>query len=267
VTENPATESAGDRDGTRGAPGYEPTRYAQPASQGPPPPFLAQAAPPPPPPYQAYAQQPYQPQPPPPPAYPQPVQVPLAPPPRAPVPPAYVQPPAAPRPAYPPPPADVPRGNAGGPPGMLASTADRERAIDVCKASYGEGRLTKEEFDARVSQITASRTYGDLAAVISDLPAGPLGGVSHYQAGGYPIPVPSYPPQARPTNGLAIGSLVCALMGISLPAVIMGHIARAQIADKHEGGDGLAVAGLVVGWLGMAAWTLLFILAVVAAHR
>jgi hypothetical protein len=150
---------------------------------------------------------------------------------------------------------------------MLASTADRERAIDVCKASYGEGRLTKEEFDARVHQITASRTYGDLAAVISDLPAGPLGGVSHYQAGGYPIPVPNYPPPARPTNGMAIGSLVCALMGISLPAVIMGSIARAQIREKNEAGDGLAVAGLVVGWVGTALWTLFFVLVLIALTR
>jgi len=244
VTENPPTESVDDRDGVPGAPSYEPTRYA-----------------PPPPPYQPYVQQPYQPPPPPapvPPAYPGPPQVA----------PAYVQPaPVHARPAYAPPPADGPRGNTGGPPGMLASTADRERAIDVCKASYGEGRLTKEEFDARVSQIAASRTYGDLAAVISDLPAGPLGGVSHYQAGGYPVPAPSYPPPVRPTNGLAIGSLVCALMGISLPAVIMGHIARTQIRDKNEAGDGLAVAGLVIGWLGTGLWTLLFVLAVVATHH
>ena len=149
---------------------------------------------------------------------------------------------------------------------MLASAADRERAIDVCKASYGEGRLTKEEFEARVHQISTSRTYGDLAQVISDLPAGPLGGVSHYQAGGFPIPAPSYPPPVRPTNGMAIGSLVCALMAISLPAVIMGHIARSQIRDKNEAGDGLAVAGLVVGWLGMAAWTLLLVVLIALAH-
>jgi len=205
----------------------------------------------PPPPYQPRPPQPYPPPPPP------PVQV-TAP---------YAAPATAPYPrsAYAPPPAHVPRGTVG-PPGMLAATADRERAIDVCKASYGEGRLTKEEFDARVHQISACRTYGDLAAVVSDLPAGPLGGVSHYLAGGFPVPAPNYPPPVRPTNGLAIGSLVCALMGISLPAVVMGHIARTQIKDKHEAGDGLAVAGLVIGWLGMGFWTLVFILAIASTH-
>ena len=70
-----------------------------------------------------------------------------------------------------PPSAAAPRLGVGGPPGMLASSADRERAIDVVKAAYGEGRLTKEEFDHRVNRITAARTYGDLSMTISDLPA------------------------------------------------------------------------------------------------
>ena len=148
-----------------------------------------------------------------------------------------------------------------GPPGMLAGAADRERAIDVVKAAFGEGRLTKDEFDQRVHQITMARTYGDLAAIISDLPAGPLGGLAQYPAG-IPVAAPYYPPAPQPTNGLAIGSLVCALLGISLPAVIMGHIARRQIRDGNQAGDGLAVAGLVIGWLGMAFYALIFIAAI-----
>jgi hypothetical protein len=163
--------------------------------------------------------------------------------------------------------AEVPRGNIGGPPSMLASAADRERAIDVCKASYGEGRLTKDEFDARVHKITMSRTYGDLAAIISDLPAGPLGGVSHYQAGGYPIPAQNYAPALRQTNGLAIGSLVCALLWFTaFPAVVMGHLARKQIRERGEAGDGIAVAGLVIGYLGTAFWILLILILRQLAH-
>lgn len=152
-------------------------------------------------------------------------------------------------------------------PGMLASAADRERAIDVVKAAYGEGRLTKDEFDQRVQQITMARTYGDIAAIIPDLPAGPLGGVAQYPVPVPPPPVPPpyYGPAPRgETNGLAIGSLVCALLGISLPAVIMGHIARRQIREGNQNGDGLAVAGLVIGWLGVAFYALLFIAAIAA---
>src|SRR6516225_45357 len=64
-------------------------------------------------------------------------------------------------------------GPAYGQPGMLASAADRDRTIDVPKAAYGEGRLTKDEFDARSARTMAARRYGDLAAIVADLPAGP----------------------------------------------------------------------------------------------
>ena len=36
-----------------------------------------------------------------------------------------------------------------------------------------QGWLTKDEFDARIGQALASRTYAELAAVTADLPAGP----------------------------------------------------------------------------------------------
>jgi hypothetical protein len=56
---------------------------------------------------------------------------------------------------------------------LRASHADRERVIDVLKAAFVQGRLTKDEFDARVGQALASRTDAELAAVAFDLPAGP----------------------------------------------------------------------------------------------
>ena len=59
-------------------------------------------------------------------------------------------------------------------PGQLrASHADREQAIEQLKAAFVDGRLTKDEFDLRVGQTLASRTYADLTAVTSDLQARP----------------------------------------------------------------------------------------------
>jgi hypothetical protein len=59
-------------------------------------------------------------------------------------------------------------------PGVLGqlrtSRADREQAIDVLKAAFVQGRLTKEEFDLRVGQVFASRTYADLGVLTADLP-------------------------------------------------------------------------------------------------
>jgi Domain of unknown function (DUF1707) len=56
---------------------------------------------------------------------------------------------------------------------LRASHADREQAIEVLKTAFAQGRLTKDEFDARVGQGFASRTHAELAAVTADLPAAP----------------------------------------------------------------------------------------------
>ncbi len=70
--------------------------------------------------------------------------------------------------------------------------------------------------------------------------------------------------QAPKTNTLAIVSLVLGIgafvVGIFLPflmqlgAVICGHMARGQIARSggQEGGDGLALTGLILGYIGLA---------------
>jgi hypothetical protein len=62
------------------------------------------------------------------------------------------------------------------PSGLRASHADREDVIDTLKAAFVQGRLAKEEFDARLGRTFGSRTYADLAAITADLAAGPNGG-------------------------------------------------------------------------------------------
>jgi Domain of unknown function (DUF1707) len=52
---------------------------------------------------------------------------------------------------------------------LRTSHADREQAIDVLKAAFVQGRLTKDEFDLRVGQVFASRTYADLGALTADV--------------------------------------------------------------------------------------------------
>jgi hypothetical protein len=55
---------------------------------------------------------------------------------------------------------------------LRASHADREQVIGTLKAAFVQGMLAKDEFDLRVGQAFASRTYADLAALTTDLPAG-----------------------------------------------------------------------------------------------
>jgi hypothetical protein len=61
-------------------------------------------------------------------------------------------------------------GTAGALGRLRTSHADREQMIDLLKAAFVQGRLTKDEFDLRVGQVFASRTYADLDALTADIP-------------------------------------------------------------------------------------------------
>jgi hypothetical protein len=81
---------------------------------------------------------------------------------------------------------------------MRASTADRERAIDVLKAAFAEGRLDQDEYTERAADVYKSRTYAELAALTADLPVGPLGTLAPQPSRRpEPLPLPSAPMQRR----------------------------------------------------------------------
>lgn len=69
-----------------------------------------------------------------------------------------------------------------------------------------------------------------------------------------PAPPPPYAqPVAAGTSGLAIASLICSLMCISLVGVILGHLAMGEIrrSGNQLAGSGMATWGLVLGYLGI----------------
>jgi hypothetical protein len=142
---------------------------------------------------------------------------------------------------------------------MLAAAADRERTMDVLKAAFMEGRLTKGEFDERSGRALTARTYGDLNMVVADLPAGPgapaAGQMMPYQQAYYS------PIMIQRTNGFAIGALVCGIVPFfgGIPAIILGHVARGQIRRSGDRGDGMAIAGLVLGYLWVSLWVLILL--------
>src|SRR5580693_738637 len=138
---------------------------------------------------------------------------------------------------------------------MRASSADRERAVDVLKAGFAEGRLTQDEYNDRMGRAYAARTYGELAMLTADLPAG---------ASPMPAwPVPAYQPPASATNSMAIASMVLGVAEFftagltAIPAVVCGHIARRQMKLTSQRGDGLATSGLVLGYMAIIFWSLL----------
>lgn len=150
---------------------------------------------------------------------------------------------------------------ASGPGHMRAADADRERAAEVLRTGFAEGRLDKDEYDTLLGQVYSAQTYGDLVTLTSQLPGG---GYALFPAlFGAPA---RYAAPASRTNGLAVASLACGVVQFLVPlpalilAIVFGHIARGQIRRTGERGAGLAMAGLVLGW----AQVVIAIIAVVA---
>lgn len=62
---------------------------------------------------------------------------------------------------------------------------------------------------------------------------------------------------ATTTNGMSIASLVLGLVWLygigSILALVFGYMAQSQIraAGGRQGGNGLAIAGIVLGWVGL----------------
>jgi hypothetical protein len=57
-------------------------------------------------------------------------------------------------------------------PDLLASDAERERAVARLRRGASEGRLTVEELDERCARAYSARTRGELDALLGDLPRG-----------------------------------------------------------------------------------------------
>jgi len=85
-----------------------------------------------------------------------------------------------------------------------------------------------------------------------------------YPSGGYPQYPPQYPGhpgmpgQPREGSGLAVGALVCSIVGIVLcfvvgiAGIIMGHIAHGKAKRGEADGQGVAMAAIIVGYAGIA---------------
>jgi len=70
-------------------------------------------------------------------------------------------------------------------------------------------------------------------------------------------------PRLTGTNKMAVASIICAslfcsLLGTPL-AIVFGHVALHQIKHYEQDGRGLAIAGLVVGYAGVAFWAVMII--------
>ncbi len=103
-------------------------------------------------------------------------------------------------------------------------------------------------------------------------PASANAPMSGYTAPAYPptaygYPGYGYPVQAlqRQTNGMATTSMILSIVGLPLlfcygivglllgaAGAILGHIARKQTIQRGQDGGGMALAGIIIGWIVVA---------------
>lgn len=90
-------------------------------------------------------------------------------------------------------------------------------------------------------------------------------------------PPPTYAVQ-QSTNGLAIASMVVALVGVCgfllLPlailfvvGAILGHVALSQLRQTGQRGAGFAKAGIIIGWIGTGLAIIDFIVSLVVIYN
>jgi hypothetical protein len=146
---------------------------------------------------------------------------------------------------------------------IRAADADRDRVAAMLGTAYSEGRLSKDEYDARLEAALSARTYADLDKVLTDLPV-PAAMQDRAAESAMMTSV------AR-TNGYAIASFACGLGQFvvgplaTIPAIVLGHMARSQIRRTGEQGAGLALAGLVLGWGAVILGIILIVVGLVVA--
>ena len=108
-----------------------------------------------------------------------------------------------------------------------------------------EGRLDADELAERVSAAYSAKWCQQLDRLVADItPPAPYAPV---------VAPPRFVQPVSSTNGLAIASLVFAVVWFawmgSVAAIVSGHVALRQIRARGQSGRGLAIAGLVIGYL------------------
>jgi len=139
-------------------------------------------------------------------------------------------------------PGDKMEAGAGGRSHLRVSDTDREQVIDRLKAAFVHGLLAKDEFDLRIGQVLASRTYADLAALTAGIPAGPIR-AQPPELARKSDNVPSPKTIARVTAAGASASMVF------IGAELIAHGGNPAVGSVVVSLTGFLVAALIAGLL------------------
>lgn len=144
-----------------------------------------------------------------------------------------------------------------------------------CGAANSDTNTVCQQCGQPVTPVAAINSDSPMPSVnrampsVDPAPAPGLPPASGLPSNGLPQgELPQQWPQPQTTSGLAIASLVCSLLciPINIAGIICGHLALSEIKKSagRIGGRGLAIAGLIVGYIQIAFIPFILIIAAIA---
>ncbi|HEY2007067.1 MAG TPA: DUF1707 domain-containing protein [Solirubrobacteraceae bacterium] len=112
---------------------------------------------------------------------------------------------------------------------LRASDAEREHVASLLRHAATEGRLAPEELDERMGAALSARTYGELDAVLFDLPAS------------------AHLPERR-SRSIARRPVMALAAATAIVMVVVFAIVSALIGSGHAGHHGFADGAPII-WL------------------
>lgn len=116
---------------------------------------------------------------------------------------------------------------------LRASDADRELIAERLREAAAEGRLFADELEERLGAALSARTYGELDAVVADLP-GPSPALARSPRG-----------DAHPSHPLR--PVVAVLVALTVAVTLIGAVASALLGHGHPNHGGFGAGPLI--WL------------------
>jgi hypothetical protein len=133
---------------------------------------------------------------------------------------------------------------------VLRAVVARRRAYRDWMSSLPAGSSNRPRAELvtewKSQQRIAAERYQAESRAAAD--AGPMIAVLDPQQGAAAMPAAGAVPGPRRTNTMAILALIFGIGG-GLLAIVFGHVALSQISKSGESGRGMAIAGLVLGYL------------------
>lgn len=123
---------------------------------------------------------------------------------------------------------------------LRASDADRDQVAERLRRAAAEGRLFPDELEERLGATFSARTYGELDALVADLPASPAA----------PARQDARPSRLRSAVAIGFGVPLALMVLVAAVAAVAGHAhpGHPWAGGVHGGGALVWLVIIALAW-------------------